>query len=38
MLTRRAKREVRQALKHIALGAFMGAIISAALFGPMLLN
>jgi len=37
-MTRRAKREVRQAFKNIAIGALMGALISAALFLPLILN
>ena len=38
MMTRRAQREVRQTLKHLATGAFMGALISAAIFLPLILN
>jgi hypothetical protein len=38
MLTRRAQREVRQTLKNLAVGALMGALISAALFLPLILN
>jgi len=29
---------MKQALAQLAIGALMGALISAALFGPMLLN
>ena len=38
MMTRRAQREVRQAFKNLAIGALMGAAISAAIFLPLTLN
>ena len=37
-MTRRAQREVRQALKNLATGALMGAAISAVIFLPLTLN
>lgn len=37
-MTRRAQREIRQAFKNLAIGAIMGALISAAIFLPLILN
>ena len=37
-MNRRAKRELDQAFKHITIGALMGAAISAAIFGPIMLG
>ena len=37
-MTRRAQREIRQAFKNLTVGAIMGALISAAIFLPLILN
>lgn len=37
-MTRRAQREIRQAFKNLAIGAIMGALISAAILLPLILN
>ena len=37
-MNRKVKRELDQAFKYITIGALMGAAISAAIFGPIMLG